>query len=94
MARKKKYTSQQQTHLVRQYEIEIDGYLISKGDIIKIQGQHGVKFRFDCLVTNTTNGVQWIDCFELYKGIVQSWRSFRPDMIKRIPKRRKRVNRD
>ena len=94
MARKRKLLSEQPTHLVRHYEMEVEGHTISKGDIIKIHGQHGTKFKFDCIVKNTNNGVQWIDCFELYNGIIQSWRSFRPEMVKRIPKRRKRVNRD
>ena len=94
MARRKRLVESQPTHLVKNYEMQIDGHLIEKGDVIKIAGQYGLKFKFDCLVTNTHNGVQWIDCFELDKGQVRSWRSFRPDMAKRIPKRRKSVSRD
>lgn len=94
MGRKRRSTSLQQTHLVKHYEMEVDGHLISKDDIIKIHGEHGVKFKFNCIVTNTHNDVQWVDCFELDKGLIRSWRSFRPEQVKRIPKRRKRVNRD
>lgn len=76
------------------YEMELDGFVINKGDIIKIIGEHGVKFKFNAVVTNPETGVQWIDCFELDKGLIRSWRAFSLDRAKRIPIRRKRVNRD
>ena len=92
MARPRKY--RRESPFLHQYEMEIDGWTISRGDTIKIHGEYGVKFRFNALVTNPETGVQWVDCFELEKGIVRSWRAFSPDKAKRIPKRRKRVNRD
>jgi hypothetical protein len=83
----------QSTKFSRQSVIEIDGFEIEKGDLIKIRGEYGGRFKFDSLVTNTETGVQWIDCFEVFRGQVGCWRSFRVDKIKRIPKRRSSVRR-
>ena len=67
---------------------------ISKGDIIKIKGEHGLKFRFHSLVTNPETGTQWVDCFELEKSgqdrtlHSRAWRSFYPDRVVVPPKKR------
>jgi hypothetical protein len=75
-------------------EVEVDGFTIVKGDIIKIQGEYGGRFKFMALVTNTETGATWIDCLQLERGVIAGWRSFYVDRIKRIPKKRgKRVNR-
>ena len=71
----------------------VDGFTIESGDIIKVKGQYGGKFIFQSLVTNKETGVQWIDCIELDKGQPGPFRSFYPESVKRIPKRRKGVNR-
>jgi hypothetical protein len=69
-----------------------EGKTIVKGDIIKIKGVWGIKFKFLSHVTNPKNNVSWIDCIQLEKGIGCGWRSFYPDRVKTIPKRRgKRV---
>lgn len=70
-----------------------DGFEIKQGDLIKIKGEYGVKFKFWSLTTNTETGSVWIDCFETYRGAAGSFRSFRPDRIKRVPKRGKRAKR-
>lgn len=71
------------------------GKTVTKGDIIKIKGIWGTKFRFQHFVTNPKNGISWVDCFELQKGIPCSFRSFYPDRVKTMPKKRgKRVKRD
>lgn len=67
-----------------------DGRVIEKDEVIKITGQHGVRFRFKSHVVRTDTGIEWIDCFELEKGITAKHRSFRPERIKAIPKRRTR----
>lgn len=85
--------SVQKTKFSREMSINIDGFEIEKGEIIKIRGEYGVRFKFDSLVTNTETGSQWIDCFEVHKGQIGCWRSFRIEKIKRIPKRRSRVSR-
>lgn len=71
--------------------INVDGFEIKSGDIIKIKGQYGSKFIFQSLVTNRETGVQWIDCIELDRGQPGPFRSFYPEYVKRIPKRRKGV---
>jgi len=73
-------------------EITIGNRVIVAGDIIKIEGEHGGKFKFQSLVTNTETGAQWIDCFELQKNVVSGWRSFKSDRIKLIPIKRGRRN--
>lgn len=65
-----------------------DGKIIEKGEIIKVSGERGVKFKFGSLTTNTVTGAQWVDCFEIFRGRVGALRSFKSDRIKRIPKRR------
>jgi hypothetical protein len=77
----------------RVYSFDIGNFTISRGDIIKIDGEHGVKFKFDSVVTDPRTGNTWIDCFELEKGIVSRFRSFTMSRVKRIPTRRKRVSR-
>jgi hypothetical protein len=71
------------------------GITIVQGEVIKITGEHGRRFRFLNHVTNPANGVQWIDCFEMQKGtggvyIACAWRSFYPERVKHIPVRKKR----
>lgn len=80
-------------HLEKVYEFEIGNFTILKGDIIRIAGEYGLKFQFDCIVTNTRNGAVWVDCYELDRGRVRMLRAFTIDRIKRIPVRRKRVSR-
>jgi hypothetical protein len=74
-------------------EILVDGFTIQSGDLIKIRGQYGSVFIFQELVTNIDTGVQWIDCIQLEKGQPGPFRSFYLADVKRIPKRRKSVNR-
>jgi hypothetical protein len=96
MALKKTVRSRQPvaTHLEHVYEMQIGNFTIVRGDIIKVHGEYGTKFKFNSVVTNTKIGATWVDCFELYKGQVGALRSFTIDRIKRIPTRRpRRVNR-
>jgi hypothetical protein len=94
MARRKvEEVSLQPTKFAREGSVTVDNFEINSGDIIKIRGEYGVQFKFHSLVTNTETGVQWIDCFEVHRGQVGTYRSFRVDRIKRIPKRRSKVER-
>lgn len=70
-----------------------EGFTISKGDIIKIRGEYGVKFKFYALTTNINTNAQWIDCFEVFRGQVGAFRSFRTERLKRVPTRGKRAKR-
>lgn len=83
------------TKFLREPEISIDGFKISQGDLVKVKGEYGSKFKFSGLVTNLETSEQWVDCFEIVRGQVAALRSFKPDRIKRVPKkgmRAKRVN--
>ncbi len=67
--------------------ITLEGKTVSEGDIIKIHGEHGKKFRFSKFVTRVDNGNTWIDCYEMDKGMPCGLRSFRSERIRTIPKR-------
>jgi hypothetical protein len=86
--RQRKATKVATTKFSREHELLIDNFVIEKGEIIKVKGENGVRFKFHSLVTNTETGSQWVDCFEIWRGTVGVHRSFRIDKIKRIPKKR------
>ena len=68
-----------------------DGKIIARGDIFKVSGEYGLKFKFDSLVKHS-NGAEWVDCFEVFRGQAGAFRSFTSDRIKRIPKKRVKKN--
>jgi hypothetical protein len=74
--------------------MNIQGFEINAGDIIKVHGQHGSKFKFIGITKNNLTGSQWVDCFEIINGVSSVFRSFSEDKVKRVPtkgRRRKRV---
>jgi hypothetical protein len=73
--------------------MELDGFAINAGDVIKVKGEYGVKFKFVGVTTNDLTGSQWVDCFEIFRGKAQQFRAFKEDRIKRIPQRGKRAKR-
>lgn len=94
MARKVKYeTPAIAKKFVREDKVVVDGFEIIKGDLIKVVGQYGLKFKFDSLVTNTDTGATWVDCFEVYRNTASQFRSFKVEDVKRIPQRGKRAKR-
>jgi hypothetical protein len=93
MVRTKKESPVSPTKFLREPEIMIDGFKITQGDLFKVKGEYGVKFKFSGLVTNLETGSQWVDCFEVVRGQVGALRSFKSDRIKRIPQRGKRAKR-
>jgi hypothetical protein len=78
------------TKFSRVYELQVGTFTIVQGDIIKIQDEHGRKFKFDSIVTNTETGATWVDCFEMQKATSGQYCSFAIERIKRIPARRGR----
>lgn len=90
MARRSKYVSEHQDRFIREYTLKIDGFTIEAGDIIKITGEYGIKFIFNCVTTNPEINSTWVDCIELERGTPSRFRSFRVDRVKRIPKKRAR----
>ncbi len=74
-------------------EIEIDGFTIQAGEMIKIKGERGGKFKLIGLTKNHLTGAQWVDCYEMIAGVPSVFRSFQLDQIKRIPQRGKRGKR-
>ena len=93
MGRRKKVVVIQDSHLVTEPYMEVDGFPINEGDIIKVKGEYGVKFKFVGVTTNTRTGATWVDCFEIFRGKAQQFRAFKEDRIKRIPQRGKRARR-
>jgi hypothetical protein len=89
MARRKKIVSPMGHLYSRSDEYVLDsGRVISKGEVIKIDGIWGVRFKFKEFVTRTDTGKQWIDCYELEKGLSCGLRSFYPERIKPLSKKR------
>jgi hypothetical protein len=83
-----------ETNLSYDFEfITEDGFIIKQGDLIKIRGENGVRFKFQSLTTNTKTNAQWIDCFAVARGQVGAFRSFTTERLKRIPTRGKRAKR-
>lgn len=72
----------------RVYEMEYGNFTIEKGDLIKVTGEYGMKFKFVSVTTNTKTGASWVDCHEVHRGQTGAFRSFSIDRVKRIPKRR------
>lgn len=66
------------------------GAIIEPGEIFRVDGEHGLRFKFYSLTTNKETGVSWVDCFEVYKARSGVMRSFYVERIKKIPVRRKR----
>ena len=93
MARKKDFAPVADTRFSRSYSMSVSGFEVARGDIIKVKGEHGIKFKFDYLVTNTETGAIWVDCFETHRGTSGVYRSFYVERIKRVPKRGKRSKR-
>jgi hypothetical protein len=65
-----------------------NGKVVTKGDIIKITGVWGTKFKFVQHTINKHNGAEWFDCVELHNGQVGQTHSYRTDRIKLMPKKR------
>lgn len=94
MARPKKYIVPEiAKKFIRQDSVIVDGFEIKHGDLIKVAGQYGLKFKFDSFVTNTETGSQWVDCFEVFRNTASQFRSFKLEDVKRIPQRGKRAKR-
>jgi hypothetical protein len=93
MAKKKKFVSPSpnaQLYLKEDQYVTSDGKTINAGDLIKVKGEYGTKFKFIAYVKHTISGATWVDCLELERGVARAFRSFREDRIKpiHIPKRR------
>lgn len=73
--------------------LELDGFTIEAGDIVKVRGEYGIKFKFIGVTTNTLTGSSWVDCFEIFRGSPQQFRAFKQDRIKRVPQKGKRAKR-
>jgi hypothetical protein len=85
---KRKSTKFRETNFSRVYDLEVGNFVINSGDLIKISGEHGMRFKFHSLTTNTNTGVTWVDCFEVHKRAAGCFRSFRVDRVRRIPTKR------
>ena len=91
MARRKATVSPNaHLYVVNNFYTMPDGRTIVKDETIKIDGEHGGKFKFLQHVVRTDNAIEWIDCFEIRSGVMCAWRSFRPNRIKPLPRTRKK----
>jgi hypothetical protein len=93
MARRKRSSVVHHSIFETEPSFEINGFVISAGDTVKVRGEYGSKFKVRGLTTNTETGSTWIDVFELVRGIPCQFRAFKIDRIKRVPQRGKRAKR-
>lgn len=75
---------------IREHQMKYENFVIERGDLIKVVGEYGTRFKFESVTTNPKTGAVWVDCFEMWRGRTGAYRSFAVDRIKRIPKRRSR----
>lgn len=94
MGRKKNSAPVVSSKFTREYSMLVNGFEVVRGDIIKVSGEYGLKFKFDAVVTNMETGSTWVDCFELFRGQSHSYRSFALDRVKRIPQKGKRAKKN
>jgi len=92
MARRKQVVGQLSNLSTVPY-MDCKGFEIRAGDIVKVYGEYGARFKFVGVTTNELTGSSWVDCFEIIGGVPSVFRSFKEDRIKRIPKRGKRAKR-
>lgn len=92
MGRRKKVVIPE-TKFKTEPSFEVDGFEINAGDFVKVKGEYGSKFKVRGLTTNDETGAQWVDCFELIRGVPSQFRAFKLDRIKRIPQRGRRAKR-
>jgi len=90
---RRKRVAAKPSHFVTEPYMEVDGFPVYEGDIIKVKGEYGVKFKFRGITTNTLTGSSWVDCFEIFRGKAQQFRSFTEDRIKRVPQKGRRAKR-
>ena len=90
---KRKQATPKPTYFSREDSVNLDGFIISRGDIIKIQGEYGSIFKFIGFTTNNLTGASWVDCFEVIGGVPSVFRSFKTEKVKRVPQRGKRAKR-
>jgi hypothetical protein len=91
--RRRKTADVQPTNFETTPYMEINGFEVNAGDIIKVRGEYGVSFKFIGVTKNILTGAEWVDCFEIFRGKAQQFRAFKHDRIKRIPQRGKRAKR-
>lgn len=92
MGRRKKSEVKESYFSTEPY-MEVAGFPIHAGEIIKVNGQWGAKFKFVGVTTNNLTGATWVDCFEIIGTVPSVFRSFKIDQVRRIPKRGKRAKR-
>jgi len=90
---RRKRVSAKPTYFVTEPYMEVDGFPIHAGDIIKVRGEYGTKFKFVGVTTNTLTGSNWVDCHEIFRGKPQQFRAFKQDKIKRVPQKGRRAKR-
>ncbi len=94
--RKKKivHPSQQQVsptaHWIRaDFYVLPNGKRIEKDDIIRIDGEQGMRFMFTEHVINPGIDKEWVTVNEIHKGAIGMFRSFHPDRIRTMSARKK-----
>jgi len=91
--RKRQATRVQPSGLTTIPRMESNGFEILAGDIIKVSGEYGARFKFVGVTTNERTGSSWVDCFEIIGTVPSVFRSFKQERVKRIPNKKRRAKR-
>jgi hypothetical protein len=91
--KKKNFTTPKPSNFSTESTMEVDGFLVSHGDIIKVKGEYGIRFKFVGITTNKISGASWVDCLQIFRGSPQQFRAFKKDRVSRVPQKGKRAQR-
>ena len=69
--------------------VTVGGKEFVKDDIVRIDGEHGMRFIFLEYVVNDDNGKDWVTVNEVRKGQVGMFRSFHKDRVRPLRSKKK-----
>lgn len=69
--------------------VTVGGKEFAKDDIVRIDGEHGIRFMFLEHVINEDNGKEWVTVNEIRKGQVGMFRSFHKDRVRPLRSKKK-----
>ena len=75
--------------IVKSEEVVIDGRTYEKDDIVRVDGEYGMRFMFLHHAVNTDNGKEWVTVNEIRKGQVGMFRSFKKERIRPLRSKKK-----
>lgn len=69
--------------------VTVGGKEFVRDDIVRIDGEHGMRFMFLEYVVNEENGKEWVTVNEIRKGQIGMFRSFHKDRLRPLRSKKK-----